>query len=372
MRRSAGAVAVGETVVVHRRPHAYSSHPCAARLPTGEWLVAFAQAIERRPFRHPPSEPSFYNLLTRSTDEGRTWSEPQVAPGYDWYGVETPGIAATSGAVLLNQWRFRWYPLDEARRRWEAGEEIHVTADGHRWHPARSEDDWDLHPFPYARADDGSYVHLSPDGGRTWPHTVRLDTAPYRGAFSPRGAVEVEPGHLLLALGSSDHDPLAACFVVRSLDGGRSWSRPSEAMRVPGLLFSEPSLVATGDGELLLFAREEVTGHLHVSRSGDGGRTWSAPERLPFWGFPAHAVRLADGRIVVVYGRRRPPFGIRAVVSEDEGRTFGPELTIRDDLPDDDLGYPSAIEYRPGRLFVVYYGRDPAGTTGIMGTHVDL
>lgn len=365
---------MSKTIVVHKVPHTYCSHPCVARLANGDWLVAFGESIERRPFLHPPSDPRFLNLLVRSRDEGETWEEPRVIPSYDWYGVETPGIAQiSSGEVLLNQWRFLWYPLELARKLWSRGEgEFFVTADGHRWHPARTEEDWRAHVFPYARADGGAYVHISTDDGHTWDFPVRLDVAPYRGAFSPRGAIELEGGDLILALGSHDYDPLAACFVVRSRDRGRSWEKPVEAARASGLVFSEPSAVAAGNGRLLLFAREEITGHIHQSESGDRGRTWSPPRRLLLWGCPTHAIGLADGRLLIVYGCRRDPFGIRAAVSEDEGRSWGEEIVIRDDLPNENLGYPSAIEYAPGKLFVVYYAEDADGVTFIQGTYFEV
>ncbi len=362
---------------MHRTPHTYCSHPCIAKLANGEWLVAFCESVERKPLLHPPSDPRFVNLVRRSRDQGETWEQPRAAPGYDWYGVETPGIAQISnGDVLLNQWQFVWLPLEQARQRWSTGQdEVYVcdpVADphAHRWRPARSEQDWELHPFPYARSDGGAYVHLSSDGGDTWDRTVPLEIAPYRGAFSPKGAIELEGGDLLLALGSQDHDPLAATFVVRSHDRGLTWSGPIEVARAPGLQFSEPSAVESTNGKLLVFSREEVTKFVFMSESRDSGLTWSEPTQLPLWGYPTHAIRLDDGRIFVVYGRRKPPFGIRAAVSPDEGETWGPEIVIRDDLPNENLGYPSVVEYAPGKLFVVYYGEDEGGVTCVQGSYV--
>ena len=47
---------------------------------------------------------------------------------------------------------------------------------------------------------------------------------------------------------------------------------------------------------------------------------------------------------------RLPPFGVRARISEDGGRTWGRELILRDDGGSWDLGYPRVIEQAPGRL----------------------
>ena len=57
-----------------------------------------------------------------------------------------------------------------------------------------------------------------------------------------------------------------------------------------------------------------------------------------------------DGRILIVFVRRRHPFGIRDAVSENEGETWSEEFVLRDDLPYGNLGHPSVIEYRRGHF----------------------
>jgi hypothetical protein len=73
------------------------------------------------------------------------------------------------------------------------------------------------------------------------------------------------------------------------------------------------------------------------------------------WGAPGDLARMRDGRIACVYGYRLPPFGLRARLSEDEGRTWGREIVLRDDGGSWDLGYPRVVEHEPGRLLTVYY-----------------
>ncbi|MBI4769933.1 MAG: exo-alpha-sialidase, partial [Chloroflexi bacterium] len=83
-----------------------------------------------------------------------------------------------------------------------------------------------------------------------------------------------------------------------------------------------------------------------------------------------------DGRILIIYGRRKEPFGIRAAVSENEGQSWGEEIIIRDDLADSNrglnLGYPSVIEYALGKLFTAYYAEDADGLACIWGTRFVL
>lgn len=364
--------------IVHRDTRAYSSHPCVASLDNGDWVVAFSSGTRQARTFHPPDHPDFVNRMVRSSDQGASWSGAVIVPAVDWVGVETPGITQlSSGVMLVNQWRFRWFSTLEATARWARGDRSMFAYDpgSRRWSPAVSTDDWDRHPFEYARADDGAYVHRSFDRGLTWPETSSVSIAPYRGAFSPKGACELANGDVLLALGSHDYDPRAACFVVRSTDDGHTWGHPTEVARLDECTFSEPSLCRTASGKLIMLSREEQRGFLYQSDSHDDGFTWTTPEPFKHWGYPAHVVPLHDGRVLAVYGYRRIPFGIRASISSDDGITWSDEIVLIDDLPGThgwNVGYPSAIEYSPDEVFIAYYGDNTDGLTFIHGLHLDV
>ncbi len=373
------SVTVKRSTVVASEPGLYISHPCLARTPSGVWLLVHAQSGTPDGSQiHPPNDPRFINILRRSIDLGRSWSAPMAVPGPPWTGVETPGIGVLSdGTLLVNQFRFGWPAVDQARSEWAAGRLRPYILDPSdaRWRVVKSAADWAMHRLSYARVDLGSFVHRSNDGGSTWS-TSELDIAPYQGAFSPKGPVDLGNGEVVLALGSHEHDPLGASFLVRSLDGGRSWGRPERVARTPGLVFSEPCLVAVDDRRLLVFSREETTGYVHQSASDDRGFSWSPAVPLGLWGFPVHAIRLRDGRTLIVYGRRRRPFGIRGSISADGGRTWGSEFVVRTGLRDSrggfNLGYPSVIEYDDGLAFVAYYAEDGRGNVGIHGSYVSI
>ena len=78
-------------------------------------------------------------------------------------------------------------------------------------------------------------------------------------------------------------------------------------------------------------------------------------------------MRLRDGRIVVIFGRRKPPFGIGLIYSEDDGATWSAEAVIRDDGSGADLSYPVATELDDGRIFTAYYFMQDDGN-GFGGT----
>jgi hypothetical protein len=363
-----------EHAILHRDAFAYSAHPHAAVAADGDWLVVFNMA-PRRPFiLHPPEEPLFRNVVIRSRDRGATWSAPEVVPNYDWQGTECAGLTALAdGRIMLNQWRFRWYPLGLARRlrtetlafpdaflRGWAESPEHDAAACRTVPPERL--------APWARGGGDGAVHFSDDHGASWTDSVPIDTAPYSGGYGMRGACQLPDGALLLPLSDVPHYRIV--FILRSTDGGRSWSAPVEVARRAGSEFEEPSLVPLPGGRLLMLLRDNGTRRLHQCVSDDEGRSWSPPQALPIAGYPPHLLLLPDGRLLCTYGWRQPDYGIRAVLSAGGGESWDVDRTIRirGGLPNKDLGYPCTIPDIDGALFTVYYGQDTDGVTCIWGT----
>lgn len=60
-------------------------------------------------------------------------------------------------------------------------------------------------------------------------------------------------------------------------------------------------------------------------------------------------------------------------MSAEGGRTrdIGNEIVVRDDFPNDNVGYPSSVLVEPGLVFIAYYGEDE-GVTGIEGSFVTV
>lgn len=359
-------------ITIYRDPFAYCSHASIAGLMNGDWIVAFNECQRRNPYTHPPSDPHFHNVLTRSTDSGKTWSVPQVIPSWDWYGVECPGITQVAdGAVVLNQWRFGWHSLQEASGLVEHGVAVWLNT-GHAWEEAHAETDWQRSLYPWVRTNKGCYLHFSRDYGRTWTETVCIDTGPYIGGYTPRNVVELTDGTLLMC--TADHPTNQAAYCVRSVDGGATWSSPIEI----GMLrsgCSEPAAVVTDEGRIVVMIRHDgdgdTSGFLHQSVSTDGGSHWSTLECLPIWGYPAHLLQLTDGRLLATYGYRREPFGIRACLSRDGGRNWDDdaEIVLRADLRNRNLGYPESLQLPDGSMFTVYYAEDNEGVTSIQGSY---
>ncbi|MCP4639569.1 MAG: exo-alpha-sialidase, partial [bacterium] len=71
---------------------------------------------------------------------------------------------------------------------------------------------------------------------------------------------------------------------------------------------------------------------------------------------------LDNGWLVVSYGRRKEPFGERACISKDGGKTWDVENEIvLSEALNSDLGYPASVQLDDGSIFTIYYEVQEAG-----------
>jgi hypothetical protein len=221
------------------------------------------------------------------------------------------------------------------------------------------------------------YVRISKDAGKTWSRAYRL---PMDGlsAISANASQMVRPdGRSLLFLTMISRDGWSRRpLVYGSVPDGSTWHfmsfiTPKEdpygaangdwksTFRFGGHRWFYPRAQMLPSGRILctLRCQRDPTGVMWTELyfSDDGAQTWHFLSRINDFGAPGSLVRLQDGRLICVYGYRLPPYGIRACISEDEGRSWGPEIVLRDDGGSWDLGYPNAIEAEPGKVMVIYY-----------------
>ena len=136
----------------------------------------------------------------------------------------------------------------------------------------------------------------------------------------------------------------------------------------------EPHAVETTDGRIVALTRchhkeDGFTGSVQ-SESADGGKTWTTAKPMGLDGYPPHLIRLADGKLLAVYGRRRGHLGEFACLSDDQGRTWDVKGEIK--LAghwNGDLGYPASVQQPDGTILTVYYQAEFKGEkTCLMGT----
>lgn len=150
--------------------------------------------------------------------------------------------------------------------------------------------------------------------------------------------------------------------IVRSHDDGATWGEPS--LLHPQM--NETALLVLPEGEVLAVMRgEDKEQALHLTRSGDGGYTWSAPVQITgARQHPADLVRLGNGLILLTYGNRNPPYRVEGRASRDGGHTWlACRLTFSGQLYGynveaprrSDLGYPSSVVHNGSGVTIYYY-----------------
>ena len=217
-----------------------------------------------------------------------------------------------------------------------------------------------------------TYVSRSEDGGANWGRGEWMagqelerwsgvhDSGPnHPNAYSsPFGKMITLPdGVIVMAHKVKQTSPptKAATVAIRSRDGGRSWVEP--ALIAEG--FTEPALCYLGDGRLLAMLRSLRNGEQRLcqSDSDDMGYTWSTPRPVTDdQEFPGDVIRLQDGRLLLTYGRRVPPFGVQGMLSSDDGNTWDTDnkLLLVGDVGGRDCGYPSSVQLDDGTIVTVY------------------
>jgi len=155
-------------------------------------------------------------------------------------------------------------------------------------------------------------------------------------------------------------------FAARTVDGGKTFQfagwMAGESVDARSVM---PSTVRLSDGSLVTALRRKSGGDgkyknwIEIFASADEGVTWTslgqAADTKDDNGNPPSLARLKDGRLVLTYGYRAKPYGIRAKISNDKGKSWSPEIVLRDDGRSWDLGYTRTLVRPDGKLVTIYY-----------------
>ena len=221
--------------------------------------------------------------------------------------------------------------------------------------------------------DGQSRFYSTLDRGRSWSGPFRLPDFGQPGTAARTDYLVNGPHDLTLFLTAAKSNRKEGRVVcARTRDGAKTWSLESFVVPEPeGDEFAiMPSSVRLPDRSILTAVRYRQ--HIDAFVSRDNGRSWTHLSRPAprTGGNPPSLVRLRDGRIVLTYGYRLKPHGIRAVVSEDEGRTWGPQIVLRDDGGSPDLGYTRTVQRTDGKLVTVYYYNVDADSERFIGATI--
>ena len=215
----------------------------------------------------------------------------------------------------------------------------------------------------------GSFVRTSADNGVSWGKIIRVPVS------SPHGPTLLADGSILyLGVKLFTNEGNGDVAAYHSVDGGLTWEHRSTLQMpedMPPDYFHEPHCVQLPSGRVLgaLRVHGEDYFSVYLTHSDDKGKTWTIPKPLipnsspkKVCGSPPHLLVHSTGAIICSVGRRENPWGERALVSRDSGKTWE-ELILRDDALTGDLGYPASVELSDGSILTVYYQRYADDTT---------
>ena len=140
-------------------------------------------------------------------------------------------------------------------------------------------------------------------------------------------------------------------------DGGKTWNKygPIDFPGEPNGLI-QPTVYLDNDGNLRMLCRSTRSiGYVCMAVSKDQGKTWSEVEAtdLPHPGSGIDAVRIQDGRIVLIYNhtkRGRSPINVG--VSTDGGDSWTMPITL--ETEPGEYSYPAVIQTSDGMVHTTY------------------
>lgn len=217
-------------------------NPADSRHLVGTWL----QDVREFSARESP--------VATSRDGGRTFSAPQLIPGWS-------NCTGGPDTEVIDPW-------------------VSLGPDGRAYMAAASQD--------YPNFSNVEVAH-SPDGGASWSPIRRLDRLPGAGSFADSPRVTAHPraegtAYLVwIVQRPLSPTPVAETRFSRTIDGGETWSAPRTLHRnAPGEPFPQfNQIFVLPDGGLLnVFigvSRSAPRNQVLAMRSDDEGETWSSP-----------------------------------------------------------------------------------------------
>ena len=348
-------------VVIYEDPLFYSAFPSVIKRPDGELFVAFRRAPNRNMFGEGNShvDPNSYLVMVRSNN-GEIWTKtPELIYAHPFGGSQDPCLLQLRDGALL------------------------CTSYG--WAFIKPEGIKNLKK-PFALLGDavflGGYLVRSTDGGKTWqgpiypPHiSPEVNNTPFGDGIPAynRGALcEGKSGRIFWAVAAADNyaPQKSSVHLLTSDDKGITWTYQCPVAVDEKITFNETSIYETPQGDIVAFLRTaNFDDQACIARSTDGGKTFKW-ESMGFQGHPLNALRLPDNRVLLTYGYRHPPYGIRARILNVECTDFATseEFVLRDDGGNGDIGYSWPVQLSDNRFLVVYYFNKNDGTRFIAGT----
>ncbi len=309
-----------------------------------EVLVGFnvTRVKQRDDYHNVDKEAYMWVNFARSTDGGETWTieaHPEVSiPGYfaeDGYYVQRPGFK----------------PIPDAL---PSPGNINFT-----------------HP-DFALKARGDRFWYSYNRGHNWQGPYQLPHADKRFIKARTNYLVIDSQTAILFYEATDipydQGEHLRIMVMKTTDAGKTFNRIAWLTPDPleGLEISQakpayacmPGVTMLDDGTMLAAVRWSIGRHkwTDLRASTDSGNTWKRRSII----FnrnnnPASLIDLGNGRVAAIYGYRNEPYGVRAKISEDAGKSWSKEFVLQDNGREWDLGYIRAALRSDGKILAIYY-----------------
>jgi Neuraminidase (sialidase) len=294
----------------------YAAFPDICRLSNGDLVCVFYSGYGHVSTPNTRWPRGGRIMMVRSSDNGTSWSKPIVVIDTDQDDRDPSVSCLRDGTLLLN-----WFTLQHDR----VGILLARSTDqGRTWSEPVPVDLDSPYSFacssPIRQLPDGSLIlglyHedskknlalggtvKSYDGGKTWKELALIGERSEIFLDAETDVTRLEDGVLLAALRSSKVD----MHYAQSADGGKTWG-PVQSFGFKGHC---PYFLRHRSGVILLAHRVPDTS-LHWSN--DEGKTWQGPVRIDSVGgaYPS-MVELPGGAVYCVYYEEGPGSSVRGV-----------------------------------------------------------
>ncbi len=240
------------------------------------------------------------------------------------------------------------------------------------------------------------FVSESEDAGHTWSPLRVVDMSPHKGVTSTGASIIVlKDGNLILPYESwkeyDDTSPALHYAALRlSSNGGQTWTGPiitdNQSQRERDFFWDQHLGLHPDSGDLvaMFWAHNSQLNQdlpIHIAWGSPDGLNWSPVQSTGIAGQITAPIVLPGGKTVAVYNHRHSPPGIRAVLSDDFGRTwrldeevllYGKETGVSEagmepnrnwvdyweDFKRWTFGMPAVCRLGDNEVLVVYYAGD--------------
>jgi Neuraminidase (sialidase) len=315
----------------------YQAFPDACRLANGDILIVFYAGEGHVTFANENYPLCGRICMVRSSDDGKTWSEPVVVYD-DLYENRDPHVSQLKdGTIVITFFSLKPYPVN--------GRTV-------------------LHRTQMIR---------STDNGKTWIDDPASFSVENEDWYCSAPVRELEDGTLVFPVYHQDGDrELGWGGVFLSYDNGKNWSSVVPIGKEANLyLAAETDVIRLNDGAWMAVLRGQKEIPMHYSISKDQGKTWSPAKSIGFAGHSPHLNRMSTGEILLTYRGAIRKKGIdwnvvssiytAMRISFDEGATWqGPYLMSKSSG-----AYPSTVELKDKSVLMIFYQEGKGSGIGV-------